>query len=88
MEFAPQIENTTQTWTLTELAGWRNGKFMSAEDFPFSIRQDFPKLPIMQKKFERLQKTDDLQDYLRIFSKLNGFERKNTFPRSESYGAY
>ena len=79
MEFAPQIENATQTWTLTELAGWRNGKFMSAEDFPFSIRQDFPKLPIMQKKFERLQKTDDLQDYLRIFSKLNGSKEKILF---------
>ena len=53
MEFAPQIENATRIWTLTELAGWCNGKFMSAEDFPFSMRQDFPKLPIMKKKFER-----------------------------------
>lgn len=76
MEFAPQIENTTQTLTLTELAGWCNGKFMSAEDFPFSMRQDFPKLPIMKKKFERLHSTDNLKKYLQIFQKLQGSKEK------------
>lgn len=79
MEFAPQIENATQTWTLTELAGWSNGKFMSAENFPFGMRQDFPKLPIMKKKFERLHNTDNLQNYLQIFQELNGSKEKILF---------
>lgn len=76
MEFAPQIENATQTWTLTELAGWSNGKFMSAENFPFGVRQDFPRLPIMQKRFERVHKADNLQEYLRIFQMMKSSKDK------------
>lgn len=76
MEFAPQIENTTQTWILTELGGWNNGKFMSAENFPFGFRQDFPRLPVMQKQFERLHRTDNLKEYLQIFQMMKNSKDK------------
>ena len=76
MGFAPQIENTTQTWTLTELAGWHNGKFLSAENFQFAIRQDFPRLPILQKKIEKSYGKDDLEKYLQIFQMLRGSKEK------------
>lgn len=50
--FAPLIEQSESTLTISQLAGWWNGEYIHAENFPFSRIGPFGKFPIMWKRFE------------------------------------
>lgn len=85
-KFGPEIENCTQTWTLPELAGWNNGKFMSAEKFPLGKRQIFPALPILNKHFNSLVSMENVEEYLRLISNISRWENQVLFMQIPVWG--
>ena len=69
-KFAPEINCCTNSWALPELAGMNNGKFLDATTVNFAARRDFPKFPILQKKF----------NYVKEAEKKSAPYFTNTFP--------
>ncbi len=57
-KFAPEINCCTNSWALPELAGMNNGKFLDATTVNFAARRDFPKFPILQKKFNYVKEAE------------------------------
>lgn len=53
--FAPLINDCRNVWTLPELAGWNGGKFLYRSKVSFATRRDFPKLPIAEKDFRKIE---------------------------------
>lgn len=49
--FAPEIERTNNVLTLSANAGWFEGEFYHAGNFPFGRNEEFFMLPVLKKKF-------------------------------------
>lgn len=50
--FAPAIELTDSTLTISELAGWEMGEYYHADNFLFAKIKDFSSFPVVHKHFE------------------------------------
>lgn len=85
-EFGPKIENCTRTWTLPELAGWNNGKFMSAENFALGKRQNFPDLPILNKHVTSIVPMESIEEYLGLISNIGRWENRVLFMQIPVWG--
>lgn len=48
--FTPQIEQTDSVLTLSALAGWNQGKYYHANNFPFAKVGEFSGLPVLKKQ--------------------------------------
>lgn len=47
--FAKQISNPSRQWQIWRLAGWENGKFQAAENFPLHWAREIQHFPVMQR---------------------------------------
>lgn len=57
-KFAPLINACQNVWTLPELAGLNGGKFLYSSKVSFATRRDFPKLPIVEKSFRKVEEPE------------------------------
>lgn len=60
--FAPQIEAPKRTLTISERAGWINGKMISRETFQFAEVREFASFPVMKKSLISIDMTGEMWD--------------------------
>lgn len=70
--FGSEIQDSAGVLEIPGLAGWKDGKFNSAETFSYLCKYDFVEVPILRKQFERI--SDERKEYGTYFSIMNGIK--------------